>query len=196
MRSISILLAVCLTTGCAATLPAPTPVPWEPGAQMVPQPVHVFLDATLSDSIQQQARQAVEEWNVALGGHLHLQVVSGIPLQAYTEEYSRQHNDILILGVEFAHPMIQRAHVPGGNVSRVIAVTYPYGMAPGALIYLATDKVRYPHDTILHELAHALGAEDRDSNCLGGKVCLMSRTYSGISYIDADAATQVAHHFH
>jgi len=185
MRIPVMMVAVALT-GCAATLPPPTPVPWDAHAPMMPQPVHVFLDRKLSDFTRQLATTAVEEWNIALQGRIHLQVVPYIPLSAYDTD-TRNSSDILILGVESSHPMIARSHY-----SNAWAVTYPVGKAmPGALIYLATDKIRHPHDTILHELGHSLGAEDRETGGL-----LMTRTYSGISYIDTDAATQVAHHFH
>ena len=178
-------IAICLT-GCATTLSpttGPSQVPWS-----YPRPevrtAHVYLDDKLSSSTRVEAAKAVQDWNVALQGVLTLQVVQGIPTSLLDLQASRDCHDILIFAAQADDPMVLRSHV-----EHTTAITYPWGERPGALIYI----VRHHDNTILHELGHALGAVDRQES---GMLMTQEYTKSGVAYVDADAAAQVARWYH
>ena len=194
------LMAVCsmvlvLLCGCASA-PLPKPVPFTVGRPAGEhRVVKVYLDENLSNDRKTITRVAVAEWNMALNGHMHLELIPFVPMSTSDLRTAESEDDILILGVDHSDPIFQKG---AGQVANAdchdgcaIATTLPFGKKlPGALIYLATDR-NQNMTTIMHELGHALGADDREESDL-----LMSGRNAHAEHVDRDAVEQVSKAFY
>lgn len=126
--------------------------------------VEVYLIGNFPNYLEDGVSKSIREWNKALNGHLDLGIIGHV---ASLEEAPK--DAIVIIATLSSASMIQASHV-----ENTMAVTYPYGRGlPSALIYLAVDRIPPSSEhVILHELGHAMGAEDSDNASE-----LMSRKY-------------------
>lgn len=165
--TIATIVSCLAFLGCSSPQYRPNSPHWNGSYRLVP----VYLDTSLSSIIQEEALDAVREFNQAVNGRIVLlpqsyDIAGGSDLGAMKQ--AEENNAIVIIGTTSKMGMM-------ASLEGAVAITYPYGHSlPSALIYIAQDTIPLSVGKyiLLHELGHAFGLEDT-----GNEDTLMDRTF-------------------
>jgi hypothetical protein len=183
MRFLSLLvlaLTLISSLGCVGTSPHYTQ---HPASLVSIRYIPVYVDKQFSMTDRLVIGQSLEEWNYALNGYEVMKVEDwGFDLQIGEIEDVYARHGLMILKVNS-----QCSFIPAQHGLQILGWTDKLN---GHKVYVVRDRIwdqQQLHDVMLHEEAHALGADH-----IEGKNSLMSAEWDSSNYECVDYWTAEA----